>query len=297
MGAHDSPYVRNVADLYTPFGDQFYDSFAQLDSGIRLLTWQLHPYGNTYHLCHTSCDFLDAGPASTWLSKLHAWLSTHPNDVVTLLIVNYYANANATVLNNLWSAAGLAQYGYVPASGIAPQKQWPTLNAMVDSGKRLVTFIASLDTGSNIVAPYLLDEFTFVFENAYDNRSPRAFNCDINRPSALATPPGQLESVLNAGYLPLMNHFLYDALGDSDIEASAPEHAAAINADSPTKLGSLGFAANNCTRVYGGKPPTFILGDFVNVGPALDTVDRLNGVKGKTSGRQVLPNTVAGSLH
>jgi hypothetical protein len=39
----------------------------------------------------------------------------------------------------------------------------------------------------------------------------------------------------------------------------------------------MGTAADECTRLYG-RAPSYILVDFATVGPAIATVDRLNGV-------------------
>ena len=41
--------------------------------------------------------------------------------------------------------------------------------------------------------------------------------------------------------------------------------------------GNLGDAATECTNTYG-QAPTYVLVDFFNVGPAIDTIDTLNGV-------------------
>lgn len=78
------------------------------------------------------------------------------------------------------------------------------------------------------------------------------------------------------------------------ISIPAVEDADDTNAPSG-KPGNLGDAANNCTKAYNGRQPTFVLTDFVNVGPALATIDRLNNVTGATSGRVALPSSVAAS--
>lgn len=256
---------------------------------MRLLSGQIHRGGDQLlHLCHTSCAFLDAGLVVDWLGALKTWLDANPTDVVTILLVNS-DNANATELAAIWQSAGVDKYSYAPADVTTAQAEWPTLASMVSSGKRLVTFLASIDATSTTPAgaPYLLDEFTFVFENPYDNTSPADFSCDPDRPSQLAhnTP-----AALASHRLPLMNHFLYDTA--ASIEFPAIEKVNVTNADAGP--GSLGAAANNCTAVYN-NPPNFFLVDYVNVGPAVDTADRLNGVQGNTQGRVPLPNTTLGS--
>ncbi|KAI9723870.1 MAG: hypothetical protein M1828_003989 [Chrysothrix sp. TS-e1954] len=285
LGAHDSPFVRNSSNAFSVAGDQFYDSIDQLDSGVRLLTAQIHNSDNALHLCHTNCDLYDAGLLSDWLSELKTWLDGNPNDVVTILLVNS-DNIDAPTLGPIFSGAGVDSYAYQPSSTTAPQSEWPVLLDMIATNKRLVIFIASLNPRSNTAAPYLLDEFTFIFENNYDNDSPSDFSCAANRPNS------NTSGLLSSGHLPLMNHFLYDKI--AGIEIPSVENVENTNAPAG-KTGNLGDAARSCMMAYN-KAPTFILVDFVNVGPALDTVDNLNDVSGNTSGRRALPTDVPGSL-
>ena len=159
---------------------------------------------------------------------------------------------------------------------------------MISQNKRLVSWIANLDPASNTDAVFLLDEFSFIFENQYDVTDASKFSCDSNRPGT------DTAGALSSGMLPLMNHFLDDDLFDSGIKVPSVENADNTNADSGD-TGNFGDAANRCVSAYGRAPP-FTLVDFANVGPAIDTVDRLNGVSGATSGRRALPTDVAGSM-
>lgn len=66
LGAHDSPFVRDPSNYYSVSGDQFYNSTRQLDSGVRLLSAQVHQDGSSYNLCHTSwCASLFDPPQRT----------------------------------------------------------------------------------------------------------------------------------------------------------------------------------------------------------------------------------------
>lgn len=56
------------------------------------------------------------------------------------------------------------------------------------------------------------------------------------------------------------------------------------NSPDVTVVGSLGAAANQCAGVYG-RAPNFLLVDWFDRGPALSTIDRLNGVVGSVVGR------------
>ena len=73
---------------------------------------------------------------------------------MTLLIVNS-DDFPPTAFDTVFKAAGLDTLSYAPPSASIPASQWPTLGSMIDSGKRLVTFLdASADFNS---VNYLID--------------------------------------------------------------------------------------------------------------------------------------------
>ncbi|KAL9631073.1 MAG: hypothetical protein Q9164_006091, partial [Protoblastenia rupestris] len=212
LGAHDSPFLRNGrTDLNTisfaDAGNQNVNSTTQLTAGVRLLSAQVHNNNGQWHLCHSSCSLLDAGTLSAWLSEIKTWMDANPHDVVTILLVNA-DNASAQELDAQFRAANIASYGYVPPSATTALATWPTLQDMIANNTRLVTFVASLT--ANTVAPYLLDEFAFVFENPYNVTSLDGFSCTPDRPPAVQ---GQTAQAVQSGRLPLVNHFLYDTIG------------------------------------------------------------------------------------
>lgn len=45
-----------------------------------MVTAQVHKKNSEWHLCHTSCQLLDAGKLSTWLGKIKKWLDKNKND-------------------------------------------------------------------------------------------------------------------------------------------------------------------------------------------------------------------------
>lgn len=287
MGAHDSAFTRNGSNEFSEAGNQFFLPADLLSSGVRLLSAQAHNGSDgSVHLCHTSCLLYDAGPMTEWLGQIKSWLDGNPNDVVSILIVNS-DNNDASTFSSIFDDAGITPYAYTPPSNVGPVS-WPTLGDMISSGTRLVAWVASLDPSSNTVAPYLLDEFSFIFENQYDVTDASAFSCDSNRPG---TDTG---AALSAGMLPLMNHFLDDNVFGSGIEVPSVENADNTNAPSGD-TGNFGDAANACVSEYNRAPWGTLL-DFANVGPAMDVVDSLNGVSGSTTGRTALPTDVADSM-
>ena len=238
-----------------------------------------------WRLCHSNCLLYDGGSLLDWLSGIKGWLDAHPDDVVTVVLVNS-DNADAPTLNSIFTAANITNYAYTPPNAQSAPKAWPTLNDLIAQDKRLMVFIADLAPASNTVAPYLMNEFTFIFENNYDNVHPTDFSCQPNRPSTLEN---NIPLALQSNYLPFMNHFRYD--NTNGIEIPSVENVQTTNAASGG-AGNLGDAAANCTAAWH-RAPAFILVDFYFVGTPLGVVDSLNGVAGQTTGRLAVPDTVA----
>lgn len=208
--------------------------------------------------------------------------------VITVLLVNS-DDASASDLNSEFEAASIVKYAYTPPSQSSAPTTWPTLQELINNGTRMMTFIASLDPSSNTVAPYLMDEFTFIFENPYDVTAAANFSCLPSRPSSVE---GNTASAFSSRLLPFMNHFLdqKELLG---IEIPDVDAIDTTNAPSGG-TGNLGTAATTCKQTYSGRQPTFILVDFFNKGPAISTVDKLNNVTSAV-GRVPVPSSDSSS--
>ncbi|ESZ98480.1 hypothetical protein SBOR_1142 [Sclerotinia borealis F-4128] len=259
IGTHDSAFVGEL-----PTENQDIDVTAQLNAGIRFLQAQTHYFFGVLTLCHTSCFELDAGPAVNYLSDIKTWLDSNPNDVVTLLLTNgdYVPVGNFSAV---MEASGLARYAYTPPHQLAID-EWPTLQEMITAGDRLVMFL-DYDANTN-VAPYILPEFSYFFETAYDVTTPTFPTCTLDR------PPGSD----GAGLLPLINHYL-----DLDIFGILiPDRLAAPTTNAATGVGSIGAQADLCTAAWGRKPRVMLL-DYFNTGNALAAQNTLNGLPVKNS--------------
>jgi hypothetical protein len=195
-------------------------------------------------------------------------MDRNTNDVVTVLLVNS-DNASPADLAAHFSASGIDKLAYTPPDASTIPQAWPTLDALIGNNTRLMTFVASL-TAPATDFPYLMDQYAFMFENTFENTDPSKYSCNPSRPTSLGTPAAALES----NRMFLMNHFLYD---DSlfGIQITNVTYANVTNAE--TGLGSLGESLNNCTGVYG-KPPSFVMVDWFNMGPAIASVDKANKV-------------------
>lgn len=278
LGAHDSPFLRDKSTSFSTSGNQYYNSTVQLEAGVRLLSAQVHKNSSAtgsdkWHLCHSTCDLLDAGSLTNWLKEIKTWMDANKNEVVTVLIVNS-DDASASDIGAQFASSGIDSYAYTPATTTVP-KTWPTLQSLINNGTRLMTFVASLSETSTSY-PYLMDEFTYIYENSFENVSPSNFSCTPSRPTGLTTSS-------TGGRMFLMNHFLYST-ALFGIEQPNSTYVNVTNAQ--TGVGSLGTALDNCTSVYS-QAPQFVLVDFFNVGPAMASVDQANGVSSATGRKSV----------
>lgn len=202
--------------------------------------------------------------------------------VVTILLVNS-DGASASDIHSKYQSAGLSKYVYTPA---AQTNEWPTLQKMIDNGSRLVTFVTSIDTTPE--TSYLLDEWTYIWENPYEVTSASNFSCKPDRPDSVKD---NLSAAKQSGKLMFMNHFLYQTT-ILDIQYPNSSYVSTTNAPSGGE-GNLGDAADSCKEQYG-RQPTFILVDFFNEGPAIETVDKLNNVKSPVGRKELSSSATSG---
>lgn len=273
LGAHDSAFVRDASTDDSTSGNQFYNTTVQLSAGVRLVTAQMHNSNGDIHLCHTSCDLLDAGTLEQWLSEIKTWLDNNPDEVVTVLLINS-DNNEAADIGAQFESAGINQYAYTPSSTTQAIATWPTLQDMISANKRLVSVVASLSPPSTTPSQfsYLLDEFTFFFENPFTNANFSSFTCAPDRPTSVQN---NIQAAIGADLMPLVNHFL-DTSGLFGIDTPDTGNITTTNADG-SQVGMLGQAATACTEQYGRKPWGFLV-DFFDQASPINVVDQLNGV-------------------
>ncbi|CZT45127.1 related to BSC1 Transcript encoded by this ORF shows a high level of stop codon bypass [Rhynchosporium secalis] len=250
VAAHNSPFVRpgNAG------ANQQLRVTTQLNDGVRLLQGQMHFVGDVPHFCHGSCDVLDAGPITDYLSDVYDWVSGHPFDVVTILLGNGQYNS-VTTYQPFLEQTRLQNYAYIPPKNPMALGDWPTLATMILQGKRVVFF---MDYEANQTAvPWILDEFSHMWETPFDPVD-RSFPCIVQRPPDL--PEDQAKNRLY-----LMNHNLnYDIklLGNSILVPNIPLLNVTNNV---TGFGSLGNGTAACNSRWG-FPPKFLNVDYYNVG-------------------------------
>ncbi|KAI8059898.1 PLC-like phosphodiesterase [Gongronella butleri] len=254
--------------VLSPAANQACSVTTQLDDGVRGLKLSAVLPANTtmsdptkdIHLCHTSCSLLDAGSATDTLASVASWLKSNPNEVITIMW-NTPSNSafKPSDFQAIYQAAGLIDYVYSQASG---NYTWPTLQQLISSGKRVITFT---DIGADTSqVSWLHGEFDFVFETPYDNRNESAFSCVIDRPSDPSNPTSMMY---------VMNHFLYGTLtlGSTTIELPQKGLANVTNAQ------SLMTQSTECKSAFG-RYPTFLEVDFYNLGNTLAVAAKINNV-------------------
>ncbi|WOO84153.1 PI-PLC X domain-containing protein 1 [Vanrija pseudolonga] len=275
IGAHDSYAVgQSITD------NQDKDVTAQLNDGIRALQIQTHNTSSGIHLCHTSCALLDAGLLSDYLTKVKTWLDANPNEVVTLVLVNI-DNLPATAFASAFQTAGLDKKSFVPKAASNTISDWPTLGSLIDAGTNLVTF---LNYNADFTAvPYLIDEFTNMWEDAY-NVVDQEWGCAVNRSSNTGPSPNQK--------MYMINHFLdktWNILGNV---AFIPDKDKLNETNAATGPGSIGFHVNNCVLLYQRNPNIILLDYYDSNGNApFVAAAQLNGVAAPTN--SITPGSIS----
>jgi len=211
-----------------------------------MLQMQAHNYSGTIQLCHTSCSLFNGGTLQTYLKSVKSWMDSNTNDVVTLLIVNS-DRVQPSRYDTIFKAVGLDALSYSPSAAVTAQSSWPSLGSMIDSGKRLVTF---MDAGANFASvPYIIDEFSNMWETAFDV-TDTTFDCNVNRSN------GDTSTELF-----LINHFLDTIV----LGQPAPDPQAANVTNGVSGTGSLGVQVQTCVASQG-RNPNFMLVDFYEFG-------------------------------
>jgi hypothetical protein len=207
------------------------------------------------HLCHTSCNLLDAGPLETYLQTVATWLETNPYEVIAIMMGNDNRVPPSTYIAP-FENAGLLPYLYTPPTPSLTLAEWPTLAEMILQNQRVVVSLDYLANQTEV--PWLLDQFAYQWQTPFSPTDP-AFPCTEQR------PPNQAEDV-SRDKVYMLNHNLnieVQLLGIPDILIPAYTLLDEVNAVSGN--GSLGKNVENCTEMWG-RPPNWLLVDYYNFG-------------------------------
>lgn len=219
--------------------NQDYDMPRQLADGVRGLMLDAYYFEGSTALCHGFCQ-IGSQPLVDGLRQIRQFLDQHRSEVLTFIFESYISAAD---MKAAFDAAGLGRYVLPHAPGAA----WPTLREMIERDQRLVVF-----TDHDASFDWYLDEFTYCWENPYDNPTPADFACTANR--------GQPTNDLF-----VLNHFL---------EAALPMKS---NAELVNHNPAFLDEARRC-QTETGRLPNFVTVDWYNVGDLFAVVSALNGL-------------------
>ncbi|TFK30856.1 PLC-like phosphodiesterase [Coprinopsis marcescibilis] len=255
VGTHNS-YAVGVNQLSA---NQDHNITTQLNDGVRLLQVQAHLENGVIRLCHTSCQLFDGDTFEKYLGTVRTWLDANPNEVLSILIVNA-DNVPAGQYAAAYAATGLDSISYRPPNPALGYLEWPTLGELIDSNQRLVTFLST--TANQAEVPYLIDQFTNVWETAFNVVT--SFDCNVNRQN------GDPQNMLY-----LVNHYLDKLL----LGQPVPFIERLNETNAASGPGSLGEQVERCSGQHG-RPPNFLLVDFYEYGggSVFQVASQINGV-------------------
>lgn len=258
LGAHNSASVgTSISD------NQHSDVSTQLADGIRLLQGQGHNSSSNsasgINLCHSSCSLQNGGTLEKYLAKVKTWVVANPTEVVTILWVNSDGNPVSNWAM-AYESSGLASHSYSPAADKVAA--WPTLETLIDAGTTVVNFITS---GANhATVPYILGEWTNIWETPYENTDYKNFTCGLDR----GTRPNLLY---------LANHFAYSEMTFLGATIDSPD---TDDIGKTNSLANVQAHASLCAS-SNSRYPNFFLVDFYEKasGGALQAVAAMNNVQ------------------
>jgi hypothetical protein len=202
------------------------------------------------YLCHTFCE-LGATTLESVLDDLHAFLVANPGEVIVVINQDYVTPEDFV---KAATDAGLADLAYA-----GPTDRWPTLRAMIDSGKRVV-FLAENHAGA---APW----YRLAYESITEE-TPYTFTkvAQLTTPSKL---PATCEPNRGPARAPvfLVNHWI------STDPVPLPSDADVVNAYEP-----LLARMRECQSVRR-HLPNLVAVNFYRRGDVFGVVDTLNGMK------------------
>lgn len=191
-------------------------------------------------LCHNVCQ-LGSLELTAQLHRLRHWLDANPREVLTLIVQD---QAPAAQIMAAFADAGLSDYPLTPPE--PPDRSWPTLADMIDSGHRLVVLTERQDQPGTAFRRL----FRYVSDTSFRVRNANGFTCAPNRGDVTAP-------------LLLINHWV--------ARTSGSRYAASVVNTRRSLLAHVRLC--QAARL---RRPTFVAVDFVSIGDLVATVAELN---------------------
>lgn len=245
-------YEFGVTQFFQP--NQQHPVRRQLLDGIRGLMLDMSEFEGEVVVMHRNEDiiallteqiyasFMGYEPATRPLGDVKNFLDENPREVVTIILES---RLDGPTLETTFNAAGLTDYTYAHPGG-----DWPTLEEMIESNRRLVVFTDNENAAGN--PAWLNYVWDHSFETDFDVTDPNDFNCSVNRGD------------INHNFF-ILNHWVRPLLGGGD-----PDAAAEVN-----EMTFLMDRSMECWQNTNHKP-NFVTVDFYEFGHLFEVCDSLN---------------------
>lgn len=239
-GTHNAHASEDEGFEVGVVANQFSGLDVQLRDGIRAFMLDTYEENGELVLCHGTC-VIASTPLVDALEVFRKFLEASPNEVLVLIVEDYISAAQT---QQVFEAAKLVPYLYAQPA----DEPWPTLGAMIDSGRRVIVF-AQDEGGAE--PDWYLDLFKQSWDTPYAAKKPEDLECGVGRGDP--TKPFWV-----------LNHFLTGPI------AGGPELAAQVNFNP-----FLSDRVHRCAE-DAGRLPNVIAVDFYEIGDLLTTVNELN---------------------
>lgn len=236
--------MANAEDVFAA-PNQRSSVLTQLAGGVRAFMLDTHylyeespDYGDEVLLCHGPCA-LGQRPLVDTLIDMRVFLEGQPDDILVIIIESY---VSAEHTRQSFDDAGMTGYLLDPTPG----QPLPTLDEMIDSGKRMVV-LTDHDCGG---FPGYLPVWDWAGDNDWNNKVPEDLNCAVNRGNP-------------ANPFFILNHFLTNPFASEDLANEINFNPFFID------------QAVKC-RAERDHIPNFVTVDFAEIGDVMTVVDALN---------------------
>lgn len=236
----------NAEDVGLLFPNHNFGVAAQLEAGVRGFMLDVYNEGGIATQYHGFAA-LGTVPLTDDLTRIKDFLDANPNEVVTIIFECYITS---TLMDSTFTDVGLIPYLHEQELG----QPWPTLQTMINNGKRLIVLSDSDD--ATVGQEWYHYVWDFAVETHFTNNLPSDFSCDFNRGDSLND-------------LFILNHFVTDAT----VGVGLPDQAEIVN--------EFSFFYNRVMQCQTEKQklPNFLTVDFYELGEVFAVADSINGVQ------------------
>ena len=224
--------------------NQTYSVTNQLNSCVRGLMIDTYDGTDGVALTYHALPALGQQKLVDVLKEVKDFLNANRDEVVTIIFENNGSNAQ---LLKAIDSIGLDQLCYIKSGST-----WPTLQAMIDTNKRLVCFA---ERSKSPGAAYLMYAWSTIFDTKYSYQSVNEFDTDVNRGGS------------GTRQLYLVNHWLQTLLGLPDKNLAPQANTRAV----------IGKRVQDCSAANS-HFINFIGVDFYDIGDARAVADSINGL-------------------